>query len=687
MGPQENHVTPKEFPFLAHKEPRPGQIEMIQESREALRNNGHHLAAAPTGIGKTAAALAAAIEIARSSEHPAPILFLTGRQSQHTIVVNTVRSINERLPEGERPVRVADIIGRNDMCKDVDILSGKCFCEHGTSDDSKQSGREEVRNFILQFPRHVDEIIDKSRAWGVCPWAICRSAVKDSDVLVCDYNHVFAEAVREKSLGAMSIDLAKCILIVDEAHNLPDRIRMSMERVVTPSIVRSAEVDLNEYVETLTESYQKNASDSIMRDLDMATWAWEIIKIARSKTADLFRQLHTDLLRDKEESHVEVQRLLDVIHRSCDEYEGVTGQKTLNEQPAAGKAQVQRKYRLLGLADILLKVQIDQEAGDDEEDTEIHAHRLGHILKIIETYGDTPALSLVFSTKGKEGKITSHLLDPGLVSGPLFASTKGSILMSGTLYPPQMYADILDLPKPKTTKTAYNSPFAGERRPVLVAGDVTTKYTQRSLDMWAKIRAHLQALIDETPGHLAVFFPSYKIMEDILGERTFKGVTKLIESRDWSKQDIDEIVPTLKEKKEKKQRVMLCGVYGARLSEGIDYNGGILDAVACIGIPNAPPSVLSSALKDYAGQRFGANNAWRYTVTQPAINAILQAMGRPIRSIGDRALIVLLDQRHTDRTYATCYPKDLRMNATNTPLTTASFARRFFSRVHTLDEV
>lgn len=419
----------------------------------------------------------------------------------------------------------------------------------------------------------------------------------------------------------------------------------------------------------------------------MATWAWEIIKIARSKTADLFRQLHTDLLRDKEESHVEVQRLVDVIHRSCDEYEGVTGQKTLNEQPAAGKAQVQRKYRLLGLADILLKVQIDQEAGDDEEDTEIHAHRLGHILKIIETYGDTPALSLVFSTKGKEGKITSHLLDPGLVSGPLFASTKGSILMSGTLYPPQMYADILDLPKQKTTKTAYNSPFAGERRPVLVAGDVTTKYTQRSLDMWAKIRAHLQALIDETPGHLAVFFPSYKIMEDIIGERTFKGVTKLVESRDWSKQDIDGIVPSLKEKKEKKQRVMLCGVYGARLSEGIDYNGGILDAVACIGIPNAPPSVLSSALKDYAGERFGANNAWRYTVTQPAINAILQAMGRPIRSIGDRALIVLLDQRHTDRTYATCYPKDLRMNATNTPMTTASFARRFFSRVHTLDEV
>ena len=36
-----------DFPYLAHPKPRPGQIEMIHESREALRNGGYHLAAAP----------------------------------------------------------------------------------------------------------------------------------------------------------------------------------------------------------------------------------------------------------------------------------------------------------------------------------------------------------------------------------------------------------------------------------------------------------------------------------------------------------------------------------------------------------------------------------------------------------------------------------------------------------------
>ena len=686
MGGGESQASAQEFPFLAHQNPRPGQTEMIQESREALRKKGHHLAAAPTGIGKTAASLAAAVEIARSSTHPHKILFLTGRQSQHTIVVETVRNINARLTNGERPIRIADIIGRESMCKDVDVLSGKCFCEQGTPDSSKLSGREEVRDFILQFPRHVEEIIDKSRVWGVCPWATCRSAVKDADILVCDYNHVFAEAVRESSLSAMSVNLEHCILIVDEAHNLPDRIRMSMERVVTPTIVRNTAMELEEYVGTLEQTYQKNTSTSTAIELDIATWAWEISKLARAKIADLFRQLHTDLLADKDESYVEVQRLTDIIHRACDEYEGITGQKTLTDAPTDENRSVERSHRLPRLADLLLRVVIEQDTADDEDEMEPDAHRLGHILKCIETFGDTTALSLVFSSKGKEGKITSHLLDPGLVSGPLFSTVQGSILMSGTLYPPQMYADILDLPKEKTTKTAYASPFAGERRPVLVAGNVTTKYTQRSPQMWNKIRAHIQALIDETPGHVAVFAPSYKMMDDILGDTFFNGVTKVTESREWSKNDIDQLVVNLREKKDTNQRILLCGVYGARLSEGIDYHGGILDAVACIGIPNAPPSVLSDSLKAYAGDRFGKNNAWKYTVTQPAINAILQAMGRPIRSIGDRALIVLLDQRHTDRTYMSCYPNDLRMNSTNDPKTTASFARRFFSRVHTVQE-
>lgn len=698
MTAKEGQAHDAMFAYLAHEKPRPGQIEMIHECTESLRSKGYHLAAAPTGIGKTAAALCAALEITQNSETKKHIFFLTSRQSQHRIVVDTVRRINQRRT-GKEPITLVDMIGQSGMCvqpfANESNLVFSMMCSTARKTKSCRpwiTSAPGLTKRILDSPLHVDELVELTKIHRVggeltqtCPWKAAREAAGYADVFVGDYNHIFDEDVRKSSLEAMGISLENIIVVVDEAHNLPDRIRMTMERVITPTIARNTTMELEEYVGALNESYLQSNSVALALELDAATWAFEIMKIARTKTADLFRQLHTDLAHDSEESKVEVERFLQIIHRSCDEYEGLTGQKTLEPQQIE-QISVDRKHRLPRLADVLLRVEVDLDTGEDGDAMEPDAHRMGHILKCIEMFGNTTALSLVFSSKGKEGKITSHLLDPGLVSGPVFSSVHGAILMSGTLYPPKMYADILDLPSTKTTKTAYPSPFAGERRPVLVAGDVTTRYAQRSATMWQKIRNHIQALIDGTPGHIAVFAPSYRMMEDILGDQSFKGIRKITESRDWNKNDIDSLVETLRSEKEAGQRILLCGVYGARLSEGIDYNGGILDAVACIGIPNPPPSVLSDSLKAYAGDRFGKNNAWRYTVTQPAINSILQAMGRPIRSIGDRALILLLDNRHTDRTYIGCYPSDLRMNATNDPKTTESFARRFFSRVHTVEE-
>ena len=666
-----------EFPFLAHSEPRPGQIDMIRECRESLKKNGHHLAAAPTGIGKTAAAIAAALEVALESTEKPHILFLTGRQSQHKIVIDTVRKINSMIEGVKRPIKVVDIIGRESMCEVVDVQSGRCLCEQGSSESARGRLKDDVRKFILEYPRHVEEIVDKSKTWGVCAWQTCRSAVKDSDILVCDYNHIFAEQVRESSLPSMGVNLKNCILIVDEAHNLPDRIRMSMERVITPIIIRNAAMELEEYMGTLENSAMKNSSSNTMQSLEEVQWAFEVIKLLRLKLGDYFRTLHSQV-SDDDEIIVSVQEFTEKIHQACDEFEGLVGQMKL-DQNIAIQPLIQRSQRLLRLSEILAKVVIDTES--EEEASEPDSHRISYIFEAIEKFGKTSAFCMVFSPKGKEGKITTHLLDPGVLSGEIFAMCSGSILMSGTLYPPEMYADILSLPKRLTTKTSYKSPFAGERRPVLIAKDVTTRYNERSEGMWNRMRSHIQALIDGSEGHIAVFCPSYRLMEEIIGDVYFKGVKKRVESRDWAKDDIDKIVAELKTERSSGNRILLCGVFGARLSEGIDYNDGVLGSVVCIGIPNPPPSVLSNSLKQYVADKFGKENSWRYTVTQPAINSILQAMGRPIRSVEDRALILLLDKRNGDRTYTNCYPKSMKMNATNDPKTTNAFARRFFRRV------
>jgi len=685
MKPPSGDFADDEFRFLAHEIPRPGQIEMIYESRAALKNGGYHLAAAPTGIGKTAASLAAAIEVARDSPVKTHILFLTGRQSQHRIVIETVRSINSRINSREANIRVVDLIGRESMCEFIDMQTGRCDCEKGSSEGSKFARRDEMSEFILEHPRHVEEIIEKCKIWGLCAWSTCRYSTKDCDVLVCDYNHVFADSVRENSLPTMGINLENTIIIVDEAHNLPDRIRMNMERIVTPTIVRNTAMELEEYLGHLNLDHERNTSPAVAKEIEIVDWAFEVMKIARGKIADLFSNLHSNLGYDQEESIVQTYQLTNAFNSACDEYEGISGQKKLGQENDNTQINVNKIDRIKKIYQVLNRVKIEVDS-EDEEAMEPDSYRLGHILECIELFSETTALSLVFSNKGREGKITSHLLDPGIVSGKLFASAKGAILMSGTLYPPQMYADILDLPKEKTTKSEYKSPFAQERRPVVVAADVSTKYNDRTETMWNKIRSHIQALIDGSSGHVAVFCPSYRLLEEILEDVFFKGIKKVVESRDWTKNDIDNIVGMLKNERSKDNRILLCGVFGARLSEGIDYSDGVLDAVICVGIPNPPPSVLSSALKDYASDKFGKHNAWRYTVTQPAINSILQAMGRPIRSIQDRALILLLDRRNRDQNYARCYPINMKMNVTSNPDTTTSFARRFFKRVKPLRE-
>ncbi|MED6338415.1 MAG: ATP-dependent DNA helicase [Candidatus Thermoplasmatota archaeon] len=677
MAGNNSDIGIDEFPFLAHDKPRPGQIDMIRECRESLRNKGHHIAAAPTGIGKTAASIAAALEVAMNTSTKPHILFLTGRQSQHKIVIDTVRKINSRLGNTHRDIKVVDIIGRESMCEVVDIQTGRCLCEQGSSESARARLKEDVRNYILEEPRHVFDIVEKSKTFGVCAWQTCRSAVKDCDILVCDYNHVFAEQVRENSLPSMGVSLQNSIIIVDEAHNLPDRIRMSMERVITPIIVRNAAMELEEFMGSLENIAMRSSSNSSPQLLEDVSWAFEVIKLLRLKMANYFKTLHEKVNED-EESIVKIDDFTKLIHAACNEYEGVSGQMKLDsENDFQAKSPTQNRFEKLAYT----LSQVSVEVEDDEDSSEPDAHRISNIIESIIRFGNTTALCMVFSPKGKEGKITTHLLDPGILSGPLFSKSAGSILMSGTLHPPSMYADILALPKNLTTKTSYVSPFAGERRPVLVARDVTTKYNQRSEDMWNKIRAHIQALIEHSEDHIAVFCPSYRLLDEILDGIFFAGVTKITESRDWVKDDIDRVVAKLKNERKNGNRVLLCGVFGARLSEGIDYDDGVLGSVVCIGIPNPPPSVLSDSLKEYISDKFGSQNAWRYTVTQPAINAILQAMGRPIRSVEDRALILLLDNRNDNRTYRECYPHAMKMNTSNDPNSTKAFAKRFFRRV------
>ncbi len=654
--------------FIAHDTLRDAQKEMVIDGINTLSKQGFLLAAAPTGIGKTAASLASSIEVARNNQNQ--ILFLTGRQSQHKIVIETVRSINSNLDKEISEVKVVDLIGRESMCEDVDKMTGKCSCEDGIIESSRQSRRDDMKEYILKNPNHVDDIIEKSKNKKICAWATARSAVKDCDILVCDYNHIFVENVSESSLSAMGIDLENTILIIDEAHNLPDRIRNGLERRAILRVFRDARDEIDEFLGT---------KERVMKKLDLSENQDNFDIRGINETLRQMKKIfkHMNIWYKKKQSDLIKLGKKDMKIPTI-EFIGEID-SILNEDL---DAKIDNKYTMLRkMINQLYRVKVEQDEEEDEKETA--STRLADILSISLEYLHNPALVLVFDLLGDEGRVRSFLLDPGVVSGPILASTSGAILMSGTLFPPEMYSDLLQIPENKRIlMKEYESPFLGDKRPVLVAKDVTTKFTERNFHNTEKIRKHILSVVTNTPGHVAFFAPSYALLQDILGDASWLPgyITIKEESNRMSKRMVNGYVDDLHRERRNKRQVLLAGVLSGKLAEGVDYPNNILDAVICLGLPLAPPSARQDALKEYYVQRFGNNKAWRYTSFQPAVNSIMQALGRPIRKSEDRAIVILLEKRIMMRQFRNCLPKSIELIQSPDENRTGRLTRNFFRR-------
>ncbi|MEC8927479.1 MAG: ATP-dependent DNA helicase, partial [Candidatus Thermoplasmatota archaeon] len=657
MPPEE--LTP-DVRFLAHDSLREGQIDMINDGLKVISEGGFLLANAPTGIGKTAAALASALTVAKSTPGTS-VLFLTDRQSQHRIVVDTVRSINARLADGESPVTLVDMIGQNGMCvNDLALqhtsrfrqicgeLRGTRQCKPFLADSPG------LRLKVLDYPLHVDELVGQARNWSgsngsqpTCPWKIARETASQADILVCDYNHLFNEETRKSSLKAMGLEMEKMIVIIDEAHNLPNRIRRGLSRTLNDKLLRDTIYELEEYGDVLKEKGLNSTLDA--EDFSRVSACQTALKRFKGRLSTWIRE-QRDLHRNPGDVGAEIEVRIEA------------GQilAMLRQELAGGVSEEQIDFD--GLISLLFLIQVDP--GEEEE--ELATDRLAIVLSILNRYAQSSAMCVVLHSRGDENRITTHLLDPSIVSQEVFQAVRGGVLMSGTLTPPDMYAESLGVPSDRPRSTvSYSSPFLDERRPVLIASNVTSLYSQRGPENTRKIQQHIRALLQNTPGHVAVFCQSYRMLEEIVEEADWPGRMLLIESRNWNKKRVDKAMQQLSDARTRGSKVILAGVFGGRLAEGVDYSENILDAVVCVGIPVAPPSVPQNALREYIEKKHGSGKGWKYGAIQPAVNSVLQGMGRAIRKVEDRAFILLLDNRLLGGQYRTCLPPTLHTFTTD----------------------
>ena len=90
--------------------------------------------------------------------------------------------------------------------------------------------------------------------------------------------------------------------------------------------------------------------------------------------------------------------------------------------------------------------------------------------------------------------------------------------------------------------------------------------------------------------------------------------------------------------------------------EGIDLTEEKLIGAVIVGTGLPQIGTEREILKDYFERNIG--RGFDYAYRYPGMNKVLQAAGRVIRTIEDRGVIMLLDERFLENSYRNLFPRE-----------------------------
>ncbi|MBN1377145.1 ATP-dependent DNA helicase [Candidatus Woesearchaeota archaeon] len=605
--------------LFPHDKIREEQDKLILAINRVINNSSNLIVHAPTGLGKTAAALGPAVKKAIDEDYK--VFFLTSRHTQHKIAAETLKKMSEKYG---LDLKASSIIGKKWLClqSNVNDLYTKEFSEfcRALKEDNKCIYYENFRKknkltpeakiVIEKLPDIADtkEILEISREYNVCPYEISMELIKNSRVIITDYYYIFNPAIIDMLFKRADIELEKSIIIVDEAHNLPERVKNLMTQRLTTYMVRNAVKE--------AEKYKYNEIKKRLEEINeiMENYSTKI----RNRTLDGEEQKRIVF----DEQYIEKEEFIGEIKKIGDYTEIFDDFKNAGDEIR----EEQRQSYIGSIGDFL-----ESWLGDD--------------------FGFTRIISLKESSKGHYVVLSYRCLDPGLITKDIIQRAHSVILMSGTLTPPEMYKELLGIEK--SEELVLKSPFPEKNRMNLIVPKTTTRYKKRNPEQFREIALVLKDIIDEIPGNCAVFFPSYKLRDAVLMDfRDKTGKSVFVEKSLMNKDEKQEFLDRFKSYS--KTGAVLMGVISGSFGEGIDLPGDYLRAVIIIGLPLKKPDLEAKALIDYYDKKFG--RGWDYGYLYPAFTKAIQAAGRCIRTEKDKGIIVFLDERYGWEKYMSCFP-------------------------------
>lgn len=598
--------------LFPHDSARENQSDFISDVENAVKNRRNLIANAPVGLGKTAAALAPALSYALKSG--LKVFFLTSRHTQHHIAVDTLKKIRQKY--GQKFI-VADIIGKKAMCiqPGAELLYTRDFHEFCNSmvetnrcefySAAKSGNALTARSYKALDdlkginPSHAEDIIELSRSLGLCPYEIASALSQEASVVITDYNYIFNEQIRNMFFKKARAELGKSIIIVDEAHNLSDRVRSMMSESLSSQTLARAVKEAKKY------------------KLD--------------ETLD---------------SLVAIQDILNLLSRRLgNKLEALVGRSEFIESVNGVRDYEQMIEALKAAADLVREKQ--------------KRSFIGSVSAFLEAWkGPDEGFARIISRKGTRSEpitlLSYRCLDPSIVTREVINGSHSTILMSGTLTPVEMYRDLFGIER--CDERSYESPFERENRLNLVVPLTTTRKEERSEEQYRQIGAICSDVVDLVQGCSALFFPSYEL-KDAIGKYVSQKCRKTVfqEMPRMTKQEKAELLENFKTYKS--NGAVLLAVVGGSFSEGIDMPG-ILKSIVVVGIPFQQLDLETEELIKYYDKKFGKGREYGYIF--PAINKAIQAAGRGIRTEDDRCACIFLDKRYSWSYYLRCFPPDSR---------------------------
>lgn len=608
------------FPYAGIRE---GQRDFINDTFHAAKTGSRLMVCAPTGIGKTISALYPALR-AIGSGYVDRVFYLTAKTVTGKAAADAVAEMAKEVPT----LRAVFVSAKDRVClMEGGAKSGCAFkCRmtaplHGATYEAR---RDAAMLSLLRRKNiiYADDIRNAAEKYLICPYELSLDISEYCEVIICDYNYVFDPHVRFRRY--FGVENEKNLILVDEAHNLPDRAREMYSATITASPFLKLYSEKTEFLAMYPE-----------------------IKKAVAEVIKTFREVAI-LCKEEETSSG-----------------GEVGGWYLSSEilPAPGKA-------LSAFAAAVKKASKEIEI----EDTVI-LRAYEDAVKYVTAENDGVANSVFFAeTSGTRLKISIRCLDPSDKLSEMTAATCCAVFFSATLTPMEYFADILGCRD--AVKLELDSPYDPDNLLVVGVNSVSTRYSSRRQTA-PEIAELIFSVIEAKEGNYIAYFPSYDFMIQVYREfaQLAGGIKIVLQKRSMSLTERDKFLRQFREGRGD-PLIGFC-VLGGAFAEGVDLAGEKLIGTIIVGTGLPKISSELNLLKEYFDST--RENGYDYAYTYPSMIKVQQAAGRVIRSENDRGVVVLMDDRYTEPPILKLLPKHWKkIKFVSDPFTLSSALERFW---------